>query len=282
VPEAPPPFDRIGPDFPATPVVISVPHAGREYPLALRSALRTRAEALLPLEDRHVDALARAAIGDEVAVIARRARAWIDLNRSEQDRDPRIDEGVRAIDLPRASPKVRAGLGLIPRCVTGSGELWRRRFTADDVALRIAIDHRPYHAALAQALEQARAAHGHAVLVDLHSMPTLPGPDAPQVVIGDRFGRTARPHLVAGIEDAARAMGFRTALNAPYAGGHVLERHGAPLKGIEAVQIEIDRGCYLDAARREPGTGFGRTVALVRALLDAAAGDTAALAWAAE
>ena len=38
-------FDRYGPHDPASPVILSVPHAGRDYPLALRAALRVRSDA---------------------------------------------------------------------------------------------------------------------------------------------------------------------------------------------------------------------------------------------
>ena len=77
-------FDSFGSlDAPASPVVLSVPHAGRDYPLALRAALRVPVEALAVLEDRHVDALAYAARGGETMLVQRPARAWIDLNRAE-------------------------------------------------------------------------------------------------------------------------------------------------------------------------------------------------------
>ena len=64
-------------------MVISVPHAGRDYPLALKTALRVPLAALLPLEDRLVDAVARAARSDQAMLVQHRARAWIDLNRAE-------------------------------------------------------------------------------------------------------------------------------------------------------------------------------------------------------
>ncbi|MFX7198018.1 N-formylglutamate amidohydrolase, partial [Acinetobacter baumannii] len=80
--------------------------------------------------------------------------------------------------------KLRGGLGLVPRRVAGAGELWRRRLDANDVNARIRNDHRPYHAALACALAAARARFGTAVLLDIHSMPSL-GPDQPRLVIGD-------------------------------------------------------------------------------------------------
>lgn len=275
-------FDRHGPAEPQSPVVVSVPHAGREYPLSLRAALRGSVEQLLPLEDRLVDLLALQAVRyDERLFIARRPRAWIDLNRAEHERDPRVDEGASAAAAPFPSAKVAAGLGLVPRRASGTAELWRRRWSADEIAGRIHADHRPYHQALAMALRAARARFGVAVLVDLHSMPTLPGPAAAQVVIGDRFGRSAADALVSQAEAVAHVHGLCLARNVPYAGGHILERHGAPGRGIHAIQIELDRGLYLDLAGKQLGAGAKRTAAFLRDLLDAVA-DAALPALAAE
>ncbi|MDQ2879123.1 MAG: N-formylglutamate amidohydrolase, partial [Pseudomonadota bacterium] len=98
-------------DIPASPVVLSVPHGGRDYPLTLRAALRVPLEALLPLEDRHVDTLLLAARSREATLVQRLARAWIDLNRGEHERDWVIDDGAQRQRLPHASAKLRGGLG---------------------------------------------------------------------------------------------------------------------------------------------------------------------------
>ncbi len=217
-----------------------------------------------------MDAVALAARGDETLLIQRRARAWIDLNRSEQDRDPRIDDGASAQTFPQASENLRSGLGLVPRRVTRAGDLWKRRFSAEEIGARIAADYRPYHDALAAALAAARGRFGVAVLLDLHSMPTIAGDDPPRIVIGDRFGRSAGPRFVARVEGE---IGCRHALNSPYAGGHILNRHGDPAAGIHAIQLEIDRSLYLDAALDAPGPGLPATAALVARIAAALADE---------
>jgi len=54
---ADPPFLRMGPQVPASPVVLSVPHAGRLYSSALLKASRLPLSTLETLEDRLVDRL---------------------------------------------------------------------------------------------------------------------------------------------------------------------------------------------------------------------------------
>jgi len=275
------PFDVHGPRAPASPVVLSVPHAGRDYPPAMLSALRLPLARIAALEDRHVDAVALAARGERTAIVARRARAWIDLNRAEHERDHRIDDGANPAAAPLLSAKVRGGLGLVPRQV-GGAEIWRRRLGADEVMARIAADHRPYHAAVREMLSAARARFGVAILLDIHSMPPLGGRGAARVVIGDRFGTAAGGRFVAPVEALARAAGHPVAINTPYAGGHVIERHGAPAAKIHAVQLELDRTLYLDHALNAPGAGFAKTVALVRAIAEALTDEAVPLAPAAE
>lgn len=262
-------FDRFGDaSDPASPVVLSVPHAGRDYPPAMLPLLRAGPSALRALEDRHVDAVALLARGDRAAFVQRLPRAWIDLNRGEDERDPLIDEGADAARQPGRSSKLRSGLGLIPRRVPGAGEIWRRRLSAADVAARIERAHRPYHHALSAALMAARARFGVAVLLDLHSMPPL-GADGAKIVLGDLFGRAAAGRFVARAEGAALAAGERTALNSPYAGGHILARHAQPMRDVHGVQLELDRTLYLDAKFERSGPGLAGAAALVASVIDA-------------
>jgi N-formylglutamate amidohydrolase len=277
-----PSFVRHGAIPPDSPIVLSVPHAGRDYPLPLRAVLRVPFESIRALEDRHIDAIALAARRDETLFAATRARAWIDLNRAEHDRDPQIDDGAQAIGRP-LSAKVRSGLGLVPRRVGRAGELWTRRFAGDEVVARIQADHRPYHAALHDALQAAHARFGVAVLLDVHSMPPLlQAGGAPRLVIGDRFGRASGARFVARVEAVARMRGVAAATNAPYAGGHVLDRHGDPRRGIHAIQLEFDRSLYLDAAFDNLGHGAIETAGLLRAIIDAVIDEALPGALAAE
>lgn len=272
-----PSFTRYGPMEPTSPVVLSVPHAGRDYPLALRAALRVPLIALRPLEDRYVDALALDARRDETLFVGERARAWIDLNRSEDERDPRIDDGAKS-GVPM-SVKLRSGLGLVPRRVGNAGDLWRQRLSADEVSARIHADHRPYHAAIAAALAAARDRFGIAVLLDVHSMPSL---GEPKLVLGDRFGKSAAARFVSRIEGVVQAHGIACGANTPYAGGHILDRHANPRDNVHAIQLEFDRTLYLDAALDGPGPDLPATAKLLRAIIEAAADEALPQAIAAE
>ncbi len=277
-----PPFLRIGPERPASPIVLSVPHAGRGYSAALLRAARVPLNVLEQLEDRLVDRLVwRAAGTGATAIVAQAPRAEIDLNRDERELDPAMIAPAPPSGSLLTTVRTRGGLGLVPARLAGSGALWRGRMSRDELKRRVETIHRPYHAVLEQALQAARARFGVAVLLDCHSMPPR-GPGQPGIIFGDRYGVTAGPHILAAAIAAARQLGFAAGLNDPYAGGHVIERHGRPQEQVHALQVEVDRSLYLDAALREPGDGFDGIARLLAAICEAiaaeACGESAAIA----
>ena len=267
------PFYRTGPQRPASPVVISVPHAGRGYGAALLRQARVPVAVLEALEDRLVDRLVwRAVAAGASAVIATAPRAEIDLNRDEREVDAAMVAPPPPADSLLDSVRVRGGLGLLPSRIAGAGTLWRGRISRDELNRRIETIHRPYHRAIAEALIAARQRFGVAVLLDCHSMPPrLEGGRCASIVFGDRYGTTIAPDLLDAALRATRALGYTVDCNDPYAGGHVVERHGQPASRIHAVQLEIDRASYLNPTLREAGAGFDAAARLVAAISEAIA-----------
>ena len=275
-------YSRLGQIGARTPLVVAVPHAGRHYPPEMLAAARLPREALETIEDRHCDLLVADMVrAGAVAIVGRMARAFVDLNRDEREIDPAmLSEAVAPGEL-LATAKVAGGLGVVPSRIAAGGALWRGPLDPRAVEARLALAHRPYHAAIAAALDDAIAVHGVAVLIDCHSMPSIAGPGArPQVVIGDRHGRSAAARLVDAGMRSAQGAGVGVARNHPYAGGHTLDRHGAPRLGRHALQIEIDRALYLDSTQRDPGPGLKATRRLIAtiaaAVIDAAQGHALA------
>jgi len=118
---------------------------------------------------------------------------------------------------------------------------------------------------IADRLELLADRFGCAILLDCHSMPPPPAGIAP-VIFGDCRGRTADPWVSREAMRIAGACGFAAGLNDPFAGGHVIDRHADPARGIHALQIEIDRRAYLDQRLGAPGPGFDQVACLLEAL----------------
>ena len=245
------------------PVLLSVPHSGRDYPDWLVDMASGGRSALAALEDPLVDRLVWRAVQRGVgAVIARTPRAAVDCNRGEDEVDPAVIDGARR---GRVTARARGGLGIIPTRTQQHGFLWRRAITPRQLQDRLDEAHRPYHRAIEDQLGLLVARFGCAMLLDCHSMP--PPPDGiPPIVFGDCRGRSADGWISAEALAITQRNGFAAGLNDPFAGGHVVERHSAPPRGIHALQLEIDRRCYLDEALKAPGEGFDRVATLIDAL----------------
>jgi N-formylglutamate amidohydrolase len=271
------------------PVLVAVPHAGRAYPAPVLARMRDPLAAQLRLEDRLVDRLGRmiAQATGAGLLVAHAPRALMDLNRAEDDIDWDMIEGGRPDDLAELSSgaaqngnrRARSGLGLVPRRLPGTGEIWRGRLARSELAARIAGIHRAYHSFLADELDRIRKVWGAALLIDLHSMPPLRPADgeehASQIVLGDRFGVSCHPSLMGAALRHLDARGVPAAQNRPYSGGYVLDRHGAPQRGVHAVQVEVCRATYLDHRLAEPGEGLAGMAAALADLVRVMGAETA-------
>jgi N-formylglutamate amidohydrolase len=245
------------------PVLLSVPHSGRDYPDWLVALAAAGKPALTTLEDPLVDRLVWRALQRGCgAVIARTPRAAVDCNRGEDEIDPSVVDGARR---GRVSARARGGLGIVPARTQQHGYLWRRAITPKQLDDRLNQAHRPYHDAIEAQLALLLDRFGCALLLDCHSMPPPPA-GVPSLVFGDCRGRTAEPWISAEAVAVVRRLGFEAGLNEPFAGGHVIERHARPYAGVHALQVEIDRRCYLDDKLVKPGAGFDAVAGLIEAL----------------
>jgi N-formylglutamate amidohydrolase len=260
----------------SVPVVLASPHSGRVYPESF-----VRESLLDPLtlrrsEDYFVDELFKAgpALGMPL-VIARFPRVYCDANREPYELDPQMFEGGLPSFVNTRSVRVACGLGTIARVVSDGAEIYRRRLSFAEAEARVASCYRPYHGALQQVVFETRARFGGALVLDCHSMPSIGGPldlDAGlgrrDVVLGDRYGTACHPRVIDMVEQVLRSRGFDVGRNAPYAGGHTTQLYGRPARGLQAIQIEINRGLYMDERRIEPAEGFFALAASLAAVLE--------------
>lgn len=238
----------------AVPFIFASPHSGRFYPSSFAQSSRLDAISLRRSEDAFVDELFDGVPDLGAPLIAARfPRAFVDANRAPGELDPAMFDAPLVSVAPR-SPRVAAGLGVIPRVVRDGLEIYRARLPAGEAAFRIEHFYRPYHAALADLVERARAKFGVAIVIDCHSMP--PPARAHDIVLGDCYGEAAAPELIANTQKILLELGFSVARNAPYAGGYTTHLYGRPRDGIHALQIEVSRALYLDEARMEKSAGF--------------------------
>ena len=242
----------------STPLVVSLPHAGRLIPDELAGRLVERA---LAVEDtdwhlEHLYAFARD-IGASL-LVPRLSRYAIDLNRPPEDTP--MYPGVN-------------NTGLCPTTAFTGERIYREGQQPDaaEIARRIEAWWRPYHDALARELERVRAVHGRAVVFDGHSikseLPWLFEGRLPDLNLGTAEGRSCAPSL----RDAAAAVlrsqdRWTVAVDGRFKGGYITRRYGRPAEGVHALQLEMCWSCYL-ADEESPGLWNARTAAGVQPLL---------------
>jgi N-formylglutamate amidohydrolase len=120
----------------------------------------------------------------------------------------------------------------------------------------------PHHAALTSAVQGALAAHGTCLLLDGHSFPTRrllyeddQDADRPDICIG-----TDGNHTPARLRDIAvhvfEKVGWRVAVDRPFAGALVPMRFYRKDRRVSAVMIEVRRGLYMDEGSGARLRGF--------------------------
>ncbi|QHI97718.1 N-formylglutamate amidohydrolase [Xylophilus rhododendri] len=257
-----PSFTLLPPAAPPIALVCDSPHSGTRYPDDFRAAVPLAL--LRSAEDTHVDALwAGLAQQGATLISADFPRSYIDPNRKLEDIDPALLDAPWP-GLARPSEKSRIGSGLIWRTVHLDTPIYDRRLGVAEVQNRIERCYKPYHQALASAIEQAHARFGAVWHLNLHSMPGNAyerlqmhdrGPLA-DFVLGDRDGSTCEPAFVELVRSTLAAMGYTVALNDPYKGVELLAQIGRPQLRRHSMQIEIRRPLYMDERTRERNSHF--------------------------
>jgi N-formylglutamate amidohydrolase len=269
------PFEILAPRKWTLPAVFNAPHSGRCYPPAFLAQSRLDALTLRKSEDCHVDELFTGAVDCGAPLFkANFPRAFLDVNREPFELDPRMFRDELPGYVNSASVRVTGGLGTIPRIVAEGEEIYRAPLRFADALDRIERYYRPYHRRLAALMNEAHKGYGAVLLVDCHSMPssaaaaTANGSGArADIVLGNRHGVSCSEAVLLALESAFRIHGFSTLRNRPYAGGFITQTYGEPNLGRHALQIEINRGCYMNERTFEKLPGFDALRSALRSVL---------------
>lgn len=249
------------PDGEALPVLYDSPHSGRVYPEDFIPAVDM--SLLVAGEDRFVDDLVLAAPRHGVTLIkALFARTYVDVNRQMDDLDPHLMPEDWAEEI---SPSVNSerGVGLIFRLIGDAQPIYGRPLTAQEIRRRIDHFWRPYHDAVEREMDRLHALHGEVFHVNWHSMLPVgnalspdPGIKRPDFVLGDMEGKACDPAFTGFVAEALSGLGYSVGINDPYKGAYIVDRYGEPEQGRHTLQIEINRGLYLDQGTLDRSGSF--------------------------
>src|SRR5438046_4833242 len=243
----------------AVPLVVASPHSGSAYPEEFVAAARLDPLTLRRSEDSFVDAIFAAAPDLGAPLLAARfPRAYLDVNREAWALDPAMFSDALPSFVNARSPRVRMGLGTIARVVASGEEIYARKLYFSEAKQRVDELYYPYHQTLRGLVDETEEAFGGCLLIDCHSMPSAAsatgGQDAADIVLGDCHGTACAPQIIEAARCFLAERQFAVALNAPYSGGFTTGHYGCPERRRHALQIEINRGLYMDERnyRRKP------------------------------
>ncbi len=259
--ELDPPFTVLTPEVHSAPFVFCSPHSGRVYPKSFLAASQLDPLSLRKSEDCYVDALFEhvASMGAPM-LAARFPRAYLDVNREPYELDPELFCEPLPDFANSRSVRVAGGLGTLARIVADREDIYSTQLPLSEAFSRIDRFYKPFHAVLAELLSVARQKFGYAVMIDCHSMPSTSTNEhmsrRPDIVLGDRFGSSCDGLVTGLMGDTFTRLGYNVQVNRPYAGGYITEHYGRPIRGIHAIQLEINRGLYLNEHTLELTEGF--------------------------
>ena len=226
------------------PLLISVPHDGREVPASLQARMTEEGRAI-PDTDWHVARLYDFArdLGAHL-LIANYSRYVIDLNR------PPSDESLYPGQL---------ATGLCPLQTFAGDDIYRTgKLTADEIADRVAGYWQPYHDRIRDSLDAIRAKHGYAVIWDAHSIasrvPRLFEGELPELNVGTYGGLSCAPPLESALFEVAKRSPYSAVLNGRFQGGFITRHYSDVATRIHGVQLEIAQRAYMDEVSQDYDT----------------------------
>ncbi|MEE9315002.1 MAG: N-formylglutamate amidohydrolase [Rhizobiaceae bacterium] len=267
-----PPFRVYTPAEQRVPYIFNSPHSGRNYPTSLQNTSCLTDHQLRSSEDVLVDQLFASVVEIGAPLLtADFPRAWLDVNREPYELDPKLFQERLPAHANIRSLRVAGGLGTIPRLVAENMPIYASPPSLEQAMDRIETVYRPYHQTLRSLMAQSVARFDYAVLVDCHSMPSASvkgeSHNYPDIIIGDRYGTSCNGEISRELMRRFSDLGYQVARNKPYAGGFITEHYGRPLKGLHAVQIEINRSIYIDEISLQPTAGFQTLTRDIRSVM---------------
>jgi N-formylglutamate amidohydrolase len=256
-----PPFEVRSGVEQRVPFVFSSPHSGRFYPERFLAMTKLDGNAIRRSEDCYVDELFGGAVALGAPMLAANfPRAYLDVNREPWELDPRMFADPVPSYCNIRSARVAGGLGTVPRLVGEGLDIYAGRLPLNEATGRIEAIYKPFHETLKHLVMRTHTTFGFAVLIDCHSMPASirVGETGfrPDFIVGDRFGTSAAPALTQAVIALLSGMGYTVAHNKPYAGGFITEHYGRPARRLHALQIEVNRGLYMNERTFRKTAGF--------------------------
>jgi len=265
-------FLRYEPLKQAVPLLVDVSRSGREYPKEYRSPLpftTVHDNVSMYVEDLWSGAPAVGA----TLLYCSFPNTWVDVNRNELDMDPALVDGQWPVEL-KPTARTLEGLGLIKTKARYGEPFQERKLTVAEIQERLDNYYRPYHAELKRIADELYSKFGRLTQISCHCMsavgaPTHPDAGKPRAdfCVSDLKGVTASKQAMALVVDTLKSYGYSVSVNAPYVGNELIKRIGDPARGIDSIQVEINKKLFMDTKTFRATEGLAKVKADLDRLL---------------
>jgi len=267
---------RYAPAAAEVPLLVDVSRSGREYPATYRSPLP-----FTVVHDNvsmYVDDLwAGASAAGATLLYCSFPNTWIDVNRNELDMDPAVVDAEWPATL-QPTARTLEGLGLIKTKARYGEPFQERKLTIREIEERLDRYYRPYHAELKRIADDLHGRFGRLLQISCHCMSPVGAPTHPDAgkaradfCVSDLRGKTASKETMALVVDTLEASGYSVSINEPYIGNELIRRIADPARGIDSIQVEINKKLFMDAKTFLPTDGLPKVKADLDRLLAALA-----------
>ena len=242
-------FRKLIRNDPQNPVLITIPHSGDFYPDIFLEKIKLDLSKIRKIEDFKSDEIIKF-INEDAAdiLIAKCSRAVLDLNRSRKALDNTMFKEIILHSDPHEKKMLSYGLGVLPKLIQNE-TIFKSKLTTYYGNHILETFYDPFHLSIQTQIEALLSKFGVCYHFDLHSMPQRAVKNMkkiPDIVLGDNFRKSCSLELINYIKDQFEKHDLIVSINQPYAGGFITRNYGNPSKGIETIQIEVNRSLYMD------------------------------------
>ncbi|GAA4113631.1 N-formylglutamate deformylase [Aquimarina addita] len=225
---------------PKVPILISIPHAGTQFPVEIKHYYKKKMRNHLDDTDWYVHKLYEFAPSLGITIIKANLSRWvIDLNR-----DP------KSIPLYTDNRLITA---ITPITDFYGNNIYTSSSSEPDpieIQRRLDLYYWPYYRQIETLIADLKKKFGKVLLWDAHSIrhlvSTIQKKPFPDMILGNNDQKTAHPQLILTALEKLRSKKFEVAHNTPFKGGHITRYFGKPAQNVHALQLEMNKILYMD------------------------------------
>ena len=254
-------FDEYNTENINFPLVLSVPHKGQFFPEEFLHATAVSQTELRKNEDAFVDELVMTASQQGIPMIAMNiARSFIDINRDKMEIDPTMFYNYPQQEMTMGR-RCRLGLGVIHRITAKNHPIYKGLLNYQEVQERFKNVYDVYHKRLQQLIDKTLKKFGMCFVLDCHSMPSeicslLQETQRIDFCLGTLFDQSCPKEMQQFFKKGLEKKDYYISENSPYSGAYITFNYCQPRRKIYTMQMEVNRGLYMDEHSFKKNSGF--------------------------